>query len=316
MPTSEDTIQKDYIQTIAREDLKKVEEMYAREGDKYKNNTEENFAWWYFDNPSKSRSLFGVNMGGEIEGFASTNNFWFQIEGTKKLAAMIQKVITLPGIRGKGYFGKLLVELEKDSWDTHNADFLTGFPNGQAAPIYIQKFAYKWARQPRVQYTPAALIGATNITRIASTKDIHDFNGLQLDNAVVKNEEYYQWRYSGYEQSVIHTLKVERKGKVVAYAIVKTFHKKKIPFFILLDLILYNEEDVSYVFKKLRLYAAKHVHAGLLFVGTELTEKLKGVPVLNTPKKFDHMVKGKDEAETDHLKTLNYNFYFGDMDFF
>lgn len=322
MPTSDDTLQakqetsQDFIQTITVADLPLVEEMYSREGDKYKNNTAENFAWWYFKNPSASRSLFGVNMNQKIEGFASTNNFWFQIEGQKKLAAMIQKVITLPGIRGKGYFGKLLKELEKDNLNRNNADLLVGFPNGQAAPIYIQKFAYKWAEQLRVQYTPSSFFGRNQIKRITDVGAIKNFKGIQLDNAVIKTEAFYKWRYSGYPEAVIHILEITKNDKVAGYSFIKTFHKKKIPFFILMDLILYNEADLKHVFKQLKLYCGKHKHAGLLFVKTTLTQKLKNVLVLNTTKKFDYMVKGKTDQETDHLKTIFYNFYFGDMDFF
>lgn len=306
----------DFIQTIEEKDLPLVEDMYKREGEKYKNNTAANFAWWYFRNPSQNRSLYGVNLDGKIEGFASTNNFWFQIEGKRKLVAMIQKVITLPGIRGKGYFGKLLKELERNNLNDNGADILVGFPNQNAAPIYISKFAYKWAEQLQVKYTPASLFGGSGIQRIASAEDIHDMHGIQMDNALVKDDAYLTWRYSGYPKNFIHVLKITKGKQVVGYAFLRTFHKKKVPFFLLMDLIVYKQEHVSYIFSQLKGYALKHRHAGLLFVSTALFDNLNGMLVFNTPKKIDYMVKGKSEAETDHLKTLRYNLFFGDMDFF
>jgi len=307
----------DFIQVIEETDLPGVEEMYRREGEKYKANTAEAFAWWYFRNPVGSQSLYGVNLRGKIEGFASTNNFYFRVGGERKLVAMIQKVITLPGIRGKGYFGKLLRELEADNLGRAGADILAGFPNGNAAPIYIQKFAYKWAPQLQVKYTPASLLGGGALTRLGSAADIHNYAGVEEDNALVKDEAYYRWRYAGYPDGAIHVLKAERRGTVVGYAFVRTFHKKKIPFFLLMDFIVYDRTDVPFLMKQLKGYALKNAHAGVLYVGTDLLDGLAGkMLTFDTPKKIGFMVKGKSEAETDVLKTRRYNLTFGDMDFF
>ena len=56
------------------------------------NFTMQNFIHWYLNNPTNSNSMWKGMLNGNTEGFATTNNFIYIINGKENLVALPQNV--------------------------------------------------------------------------------------------------------------------------------------------------------------------------------------------------------------------------------
>ncbi|RFP65346.1 GNAT family N-acetyltransferase [Hymenobacter lapidiphilus] len=277
--------------------------------------------WWYFNNPFDSFSFFLSRIGGRACGMCSSNDAQFEINGRPWKAGFIQKVLTSNEVRGKGLFGKLYVKTDTDFLE-RGGDCFLAFPNAVAKPIYLAKYSYSHGIYPDLTLL------FTNPLHLAAGSQYEEVNKLdgsffqtstfQFENAMKKDEKFLNWRYLTFksEHYAYVTLAVKKSGKLIGYVFLKKIKKKGLPVFVLMDAAFHRQADLAHLVKQARIYAAKQLSVGLLYMGNSLIdEATKGVARKVWRNQFDFLVKGKNQDETDELAKVNFNFFFGDLDF-
>ena len=277
--------------------------------------------WWYFNNPFNSFSFFLSRIGGRACGMCSSNDAQFVINGRPWKAGFIQKVLTSNEVRGKGLFGKLYVKTDTDFLE-RGGDCFLAFPNAVAKPIYLAKYSYSHGIYPDLTllFTNPLHLAAGSQHEVVSQLDSAFFqqSTFQFENAMKKNEKFLNWRYLTFksEHYKYVALAVKRSGKLVGYAFLKKIQKKGLPVFVLMDVGFHSQADLAHIIKQARVYAAKQLSVGLLYMGNPLIDAAtKGVARKMWRNQFDFLVKGKNQAETDELAKVTFNFFFGDLDF-
>jgi hypothetical protein len=270
---------------------------------------------WYFENPARSFSIQTVWLQGKPEGFATTNNFRFRIDGKTELVAMPQNVLTSEALRGKGMFQKLYFRTEEENLSNGVDCFLT-FTNEMSTPIFLKKFGYERGRCPDVLLYPfgaGTLFSGYRFQRQKAMADV-DFpaNLFGLDNAVQKDEAFFNWRYRNYPDGVIHIVEVRKGGNRTGYLVLKKEKKKGIPFFLLMDVIAADEKSFITTLKAAPVYATKGMVAFVLFYDSGLAKP--GGLHKTIKNRFNFLAKGKTPEETQRLANTRFRFFFGDMD--
>ncbi|GAA4321234.1 hypothetical protein [Flaviaesturariibacter amylovorans] len=270
---------------------------------------------WYFANPSGSFSFQVVHLNGAPEGYATTNNFRYRVNGQERLVAMPQNVLTSGALRGKGMFGKLYFRTEQDNAG-HGVDTFLTFTNEMSTPIFLQKFGYRRGRCPDVLLYPfgaGVLFSGYRFRRLPGIDAVAFPPQLyQLDNAAIKSPEHYRWRYANYPTGVIHVVEVTKGGQVTGYLLLKREQKKGIPFLLLMDVIAADEARFVTTLKAAPAYGARALAAFVLLYDPGLP--VPGGLHKRIRNRFNFLVKGKGEAETERLATTEFRFFFGDMD--
>jgi hypothetical protein len=273
---------------------------------------------WYLGNPSNSTSLCKVvSNEGQIEGYATTNNFMFVIAGEPLLVAMPQNVLTSVKVRGKGLFNKLYFKTESDNLNENKVDLFLTFTNKLSTPIFLNKFDYKRGKCPDLLFLPLNVFdffSSYECIKLSSVDDILFFDEMyQFDNAMQKNAAHFKWRYSSYSKEELHIIAVKEKNKIIGYLFLQVQKKKGIKFLILMDVICTNENNFSKLIDAGSAYSTKNFFAGiLLFDGAfKLRKRFLKLRIKN---RLNFLVKGKVPEITDQLSKMNFNFFFGDLD--
>ena len=277
--------------------------------------------WWYFGNPFNSFSFFLSRIGGRACGMCSSNDAPFVINGRPWKAGFIQKVLTSNEVRGKGLFGKLYVQTDTD-FLARGGDCFLAFPNAVAKPIYLAKYSYSHGIYPDLTllFTNPLHLAAGAEYEVVTRLEAAFFRRpvAQFENAAVKSQDFLTWRYlthkSPHYQYV--ALAVRRQGQLVGYVFLKKITKKGLPVFVLMDVAFHEPADLAHLLKQARIYAAKQLSVGLLYMGNERIDAATGGVARKVwRKQFDFLVKGKNQPETDELAQVTFNFFFGDLDF-
>ncbi|GAA4373072.1 GNAT family N-acetyltransferase [Hymenobacter koreensis] len=277
--------------------------------------------WWYFNNPFNSFSFFLARFQGKGAGMCTSNDAIFSINGKPWKSGFIQKVLTSNAVRGKGLFGKLYVKTDTDFME-RGGDCFLAFPNAVAKPIYLAKYNYSHGIYPDLTLlftNPAHLLSGGNYEVVTKLDDaFFQIASFQFNNAMIKDQKFLQWRYLTFQSPHYKyvTLAVKRAGKVVGYVFLKKIKKKGLPVHVLMDVACHSETELAYLIKQARIYAAKDLSVGLLYMGNPLIDAAtRGVLRKFWPNQFDFLVKGKNQGETDELAKVKFNFFFGDLDF-
>ena len=135
------------LEKIEKTDLSELKTLALENGGN-KNMHEHYFEDVYFNNPSKSHSLWKAVVDNRIEGFATTNNFECELDNNNFLVAMPQNVLTSVKLRGKGMFNKLYYKTEHDNIQNNKVDYFMTFTNKLSTPIFLTKFGYLKGKCP------------------------------------------------------------------------------------------------------------------------------------------------------------------------
>ena len=297
-------------------DLNSIAE-FIRQENKDSHISKEYLRWWYFQNPSNSFSFRHYLFENKVVGMATTNNFHIQTEAGKKTAAMPQKVLTSASMRGKGLFGKLYRQTEKDNIENNVDHFLT-ITNEMSTPIFLGKFGYMRGLCPDVITILPNIKGflkSKNYELVAPDSVTH--SQKPLINAFIKSAEHFRWRYSpdSGEEAVI--LKVKGStGEIAGFVFLKKIYKKRLPLYILLDLLILEESEAGQLLTEAVKYASRKLSLGLLALDREdLSSHWQKFAHRRVKNRFNFLVKGINERETKRLAETKFNFTFGDLDF-
>jgi hypothetical protein len=275
-----------------------------------------NFEQWYFKNPSNSSSLWKVVVDEKIEGYATTNNFNFTIENKPCKVAMPQNVLTSTLIRGMGLFNKLYFKTETENIEEKKIDYFLTFTNELSTPIFIKKFNYKAGKCPNVIlniFNPIFILAKKNYKRLTTVEEINPIEPFVFNNAMEKTLNHFKWRYNVYEKNKIHIVEVYKNEIVVGYSILLVDIKKGVKFLILADIICDKQENAEFIIDTSKKYCFKNLFP-LLVMFQFSTNFKKGLLSIVQKNRFNFLVKGKSEADTEMLSKTDFTFFFGDLD--
>jgi hypothetical protein len=248
---------------------------------------------------------------------ATTNNFHLQTTENEKTAAMPQKVLTSASQRGKGLFGKLYWQTEEDNLAS-GVDYFLTITNEMSTPIFLKKFGYSRGLCPDVITMFPSLKGfikAKNYEAVAANA-ITDSEKPQ-NNTFIKTAEHFRWRYSPDSQNESIVLKVQDDdGKIVGFVFLKKIYKKRLPLYVLLDLLILQASETERLLAEAVKYASRKLSLGLLALDREdLSNHWQKFAHRRVKNRFNFLVKGRDAEETKRLAETKFNFTFGDLDF-
>ncbi|MBS1764032.1 MAG: hypothetical protein JSS90_03580 [Bacteroidetes bacterium] len=290
----------------------------AVSNDGNKSLTPQNFNHWYFCNPFKSNSLWKVVSDGEIEGYATTNNFRYSIEGKELLIAFPQNVLTSEKIRGGGLFGKLYYLTEKDNLEEKGVDMFLTSTGEMSTDIFLKKFGYVRGYLPAVLVKFASLPAMFSRGNYSLIKDINTivFNtDFQIENARIKDMEYLKWRYAQCNKKVLRVISVSVKNEIVGYAFLIVRKMKGLPTLMLADMICKSEDHVADVIDACHVFATRNMFAAVIMFELSYNCRRRGINI-TMKNHLNFLSKGKTPEETTWLSTRKLNYFFGDLDFF
>jgi hypothetical protein len=271
---------------------------------------------WYLNNPSNSRSLCKVVSEGQIEGYATTNNFMFNIAEKPCLVAMPQNVLTSVKIRGKGLFNKLYFKTESDNLNENKVDLFLTFTNKLSTPIFLNKFSYQRGKCPDLLFTPFNpfdFFSPYKFVPLSSVDEIPFASIYKFDNAMQKDAAHFKWRYKLYSKEELRIVAVKEKDQTIGYLFLKVQKQKGIKILILMDVISENEYNFNKVIEAAFAYSTKHFFVGLLMFAGAFKLK-KRILRLRIKNRLNFLVKGKTKNSTEELSLIDFNFFFGDLD--
>ncbi|HMG82918.1 MAG TPA: hypothetical protein VK559_07770 [Ferruginibacter sp.] len=304
------------IEKIIKKDLPEISALALNNGGNQRL-TETYIENWYLNNPSNSVSLCKVvNNKGAIEGYATTNNFMFTIEGKPSLVAMPQNVLTSLKVRGKGLFNKLYFKTESDNLEENKVDCFLTFTNKLSTPIFLNKFAYEKGLCPAILFTPFNffdLLSSYQFKRLTAIDQMVFSSIYSFDNAIQKDEAYFKWRYKLYTAKELHLVEIKEKSIIIGYAFLKATQKKGIPYLFLMDIIAEKKDNIAVVIEACFTYSSKQFFSGVVMFDGAFDIK-KRTARIRLQNRLNFLVKGKTPALTAHLSQVNFNFFFGDLD--
>jgi hypothetical protein len=302
---------------IQLDDAPALQELAIKNGGN-RNLNEKNLNHWYFKNPVKSNSLWKVEKDSVIEGYATTNNFIYTINNEEKLVALPQNVLTSKNIRGKGLFGKLYYMTEIENIEKNGVDFFLTSTGQMSTPIFLKKFEYLRGFCPLILIKIASLPSLFARKKYALIKDINSIPSIgnsNLNYSRKKNIEYFKWRYSECEKKNLKIISVSDNNKLIGYAFLITKKKFGIKTIVLADIICEKEENYSAIIDACHVFATKGFFAAIIMFELSCNCRRRGIN-FGIKNKFNILVKGKNKEETTKLSQINFNFFFGDFDFF
>ena len=304
------------IEKIRRTDLPEIRMLASNNGGNQRL-TENYIENWYLNNPSNSISLCKVvSNEGSIEGYATSNNFMFTIEGKPMLVAMPQNVLTSLKVRGKGLFNQLYFKTESDNLIENKVDCFLTFTNKASTPIFLNKFFYERGLCPDITFTAfnfLDLFSFYEYKRLSSIDEIIFPFIYTPDNSMQKNATYFKWRYKMYTSEDLHLIEVKEKGHIIGYAFLKVVKKKGIKCLLLMDIVSETGENFSGIIKACFTYSTRNFFVGTIMFDGAFTIR-KRIARIKLKNRLNFLVKGKTSAITHHLSQLNFNFFFGDLD--
>lgn len=302
---------------ITEKDVSSIYEL-ALKNNGNKNFTLQNFNHWYLRNPINSNSMWKAMLNGHIEGYATTNNFIYTINGEENLVALPQNVLTSEKIRGKGVFGELYNITEQENLDINCVNLFLTSTNKMSTPIFLNKFGYLRAKRPDILAilpNPLNFFKTKNYKIIKDLNDVHFENSYNIDNSRKKSIEYYKWRYSNCTNKTLKILEVSDSGKKIGYAFLINQKKRGVKALIIADILCSNENDISKIIDVCSIYSTRKLYLILTMFKLNQSNHKKRFQ-LSFKNKFNFLIKGKSENETKLLSEISLNYFFGDLDYF
>lgn len=290
----------------------------AKKNNGNSNLNKKNLDHWYFKNPLKSNSLWKVERNFVIEGYATTNNFIYTLDGKDYLVALPQNVLTSTKIRGKGLFGKLYYKTEIENIEKNGVDFFLTSTCAMSTPIFLNKFKYLRGICPLVLIQTAGITALFSKKKYTLLKDIYSIPSIthfNLNNSRKKNLEYFKWRYSECEKKNLNIISVSENNNIIGYAFLITQRKFGVRILILADIICEEEENYSAIIDTCHAFATKNFYVALIMFELSVSCRKKGFNI-SIKNRFNILVKGNTQEETKKLSTQAFNFFFGDLDYF
>ncbi|MEO7445223.1 MAG: hypothetical protein ABIT96_12135 [Ferruginibacter sp.] len=306
---------------IAEKDFGEVT-LLAKENGGNENMSEAFLRHWYLDNPSGAYAIWKVNEADRIEGFATTNNFSFKIHNQVVKVAMPQNVLTSGRVRGMGLFNKLYNHTHQQNINENGVTAFLTFTNDMSTPIFLGKFGYVKAKCPDVFFLLPRLTAGSPGVRYKVLPSVNEIpkqfinEKLAPDNALMKDAQYYTWRYGQYSSNELFVLEVKNRQEVIGYIILKRVQRKKVPFLVLMDMIFVEKANYPILMNTSRKFAASKFHAGVLAYNLADLPYNPGSFSKQFQHRFNFLVKGLSDEETTSLAETDFNLWFGDMDIF
>jgi hypothetical protein len=302
---------------ITEKDVTSIYELAIKNGGN-KKFTLKNFIHWYLNNPTNSHSMWKASENDKIEGYATTNNFIYIINGKEKLVALPQNVLTSEKIRGKGVFGKLYYRTEEENFNTLGANLFLTSTGEMSTPIFLNKFGYLRAKCPDIlAILPSLFLIFVRkpYKVIENLDDIHLDKIYCLNNSRKKNVDYFKWRYSNCTSKTLRILEINERGKKIGYAFLINQKKRGLKTLILADILCSKESDISKIIDASKVYSTKKFFLILIMFKLNLSNQ-KNKFNFSFKNKFNFLIKGKSDMETLLLSETPLNYYFGDLDYF
>ena len=182
--------------------------------------SDEEFRWWFDDNPAGEGIVSLAVDGDEVVGVAAMSFFRTVLDSTVTRLAIPVNVATDSRYRGQGVFSTLEQENEAAAADAGSPLTVT-FPNGASYPIFLSRLGWTdlpkmrlWARPLRVGAVIRYLLGRPGTRgglRPSSGWSPFDVRPISLfepdfdevgraaarvyGNHFVRDAEYFNWRY-------------------------------------------------------------------------------------------------------------------------
>lgn len=306
--------------TFSKITLKDVPALHrlALENDGNKQLTTQNFKHWYLENPVKSNSMWKAELNNEVEGYATTNNFYYNIDGNEKLVALPQNVLTSEKIRGKGVFGKLYRYTEDENREVNKVDFFLTSTGEMSTAIFLEKFGYLRGVCPDVVIQPFSLL---HCFYPKTYQLVSDLNSIELEQVFdfnygrKKTIDYLKWRYRNCSSATLKILQITKKGEKVGYAFLIVQRKKKMKVLTLVDLISRSEDEIPYIMHACSIFFSKNGYPILMYFRLNALKENRGLKI-RLKNRFNFLVKGKSNEDSVFLSKMPFNYFLGDLDYF
>lgn len=300
---------------ILPDDIEKMLVLAAENGGN-KNWTREKIEHWYFNNPSNSYSMWKVDANGKMEGYATTNNFYYKINNKRSLVAMSQNVLTSVMVRGKGLFRNLYFKTETENIEDNKAAYFLTFTNVMSTPVFLDKLGYVRGKCPVLLisfFNPLSFIQQKEVERLESINEVKWDSFFQFENAMEKSLSYFKWRYAIYTDNELHIISVSNQGSLIGYAFLLVKTKKGIKYMVFTDVICRRTVDIASIIKASRYYVSKKLFLFMLMFEIPSEKSNYGIS-LRIKDRFNFLVKGKTPAETEMLSDRQFSLFLGDLD--
>ena len=287
---------------------------FLRTENKNKLFTKNYINWWYF----KKKAGFSFTIlksNKKIICISTINNSKFYLDNKIKKIGMPQNVVTKKKYRGMGLFVKTFKISEKKSLTNKVSKFIT-FTNAASTPIFIKKFKYKFGLCPNILVFPIFPYKKKSYKLKKINKiDNNLFRKKKylLNNSIIKDESYLNWRYEKKRDKNIHILQYKKNNETKSLIIIKFGYKNNIRICYLLDCFGYVDQNLL---EELKKYISNN--KGFLFLCIEnnsLKKLHSNIFFFKIRKKFNFLVKGENNKETNKLSKIKFNITFGDLDF-
>src|SRR5207248_10803585 len=97
--------------------------------------SEEEFTWWFERNPAGEPLIHVAEDGGRLVAVACMSPYRLLLEGKEQLAYVPLHVATLAGYRGRGLFGRLEEENEREA--SERTPVAITFPNAASRHVFL-----------------------------------------------------------------------------------------------------------------------------------------------------------------------------------
>jgi|GEM_PF-3120029 len=240
--------------------------------------TPEFVRWWYFNNPVGKPLLMKLTAEDRIEGYVTTNQFPFRIDGKSVQVAMPQNVLTSSRMRGKGWFRRLYLEIELANERSGVHDFLT-FTNTMSTPIFLEKFGYRQCADVGLWFTwvnPLRRLKKGDGIREVSLNEVVWHAWRQPTNGMEKTEVYLRWRYERYTANELRILALHDDQGRLAYAVLKRHRAKGMPVWLLMELFFLEGADRGSLLEQIACWSSTTWSLGVLHFSMPGDQRVSG----------------------------------------
>jgi GNAT superfamily N-acetyltransferase len=308
--------------------------------------SDEEFRWWFDDNPAGEGIVSLAVDGEEVVGVAAMSFFRTVLDGTVTRLAIPVNVATDSRYRGQGVFSTLERENEAAAAEAGTPVTVT-FPNGASYPIFLSRLGWTdlpklrlWARPLRVGAVVRYLLGRPGrrgglrpaqtsgwapfdvrpISRFESDFDVVGrAAGRVYGNHFVRDAEYFNWRYLDSPRDY-RCFGAYRDGGLAGVAVVGHTFKHGVSAGFLADLVV-DPQHVP-VLRPLLARALDEVKGGadalVLLPPRDRAQRRALLTAGFAPTNKRLRFIGKPLHEGAHLETRGdaWHFTLGDFDFF
>lgn len=181
--------------------------------------------WRFKNNPYGDLEISLAFDGDELVGHYAISPVIFTSNGQLFKAAHSMTTMTHPDYQGKGIFNKLANHLYGEL-KAKSFDFIWGFPNANSYYGFMKNLAWSPVTIiPNLKCsTPLKKDAVVNVIKSSkpfSGKECTFFSSSKV--GVLKNEEYFKWRYELNPSNKYDFLRFESNGELVGLAVSKIY---------------------------------------------------------------------------------------------